>query len=180
MSNGANHMAAISGSGEVDIWTFQANAGDAITLSVAETGATNNFIPQIRLRDPSGVQVTSNWNAVAAAVNHAASISGTYTVLISSNDSGSTGTGSYIVRLARSPAAFEVPAGDEGGPMTNGANHAGAMTPGDIDMWSFEANAGETVTLSVAETGATSNFIPFIRLRSPSGALLTSNHWCPN
>lgn len=175
MTNGGNHSAAISGAGEIDIWTFQANAGETLTLSVAETGATTNFFPYIRLQSPGGAQLTSNWGAVAAEINHVTSSSGTYTVLISSADSGNAGTGSYILRLAQVPVAFVVPGGDEGGPLTNGGNHIGTIATSDLDLWSFQANAGQTLTLSVAESGATSNFFPYIRLRGPNGAQVTAN-----
>src|SRR5439155_774799 len=63
--------------------------------------------------------------------------------------------------------------GDEGGPMTNGATNAGSIYQGDFDTWTFTATQGDYIALSVGtETQATAHFAPWIRLVSPTGALL--------
>jgi hypothetical protein len=156
------------------MWSFVANAGDTLTLTVAETGATTDFAPLIRLRGPNGAPVTSSWNWAAAEINHVAAVSGTYTVVISSNDSGNVGSGAYILRMAHSPAPYIVPTGDEGGGLAVGAN-AGVIVPGDLDQWTLQATAGQTITLSVGETGATNNFAPALRLRAPNGSQVISD-----
>ena len=62
--------------------------------------------------------------------------------------------------------------GDEGGALTNGGNHPGALHLGDLDPWRFAATAGETVIVNVGETGANSPFVPWIRIFGPTGALV--------
>ena len=78
------------------------------------------------------------------------------------------GTGTYVLHLAQFPEAFIVPAGDEGGPMTNGGNYAGTNSLGDLDMWSFTANAGDNIVLRLGTVG----FLGNLSLYGPNGALL--------
>src|SRR3989449_1213118 len=57
--------------------------------------------------------------------------------------------------------------------MTDGATNAGSIYQGDFDTWTFTATQGDYIALSVGtETQATAHFAPWIRLVSPTGALL--------
>jgi len=60
----------------------------------------------------------------------------------------------------------------QGGPVTLGAAMPGTITQGDLDVWTVSATAGEHITLNISETSETDDFRPWIRLRSPSGAVL--------
>jgi hypothetical protein len=88
MTNGAIHTAAISAAGELDQWTFSANQGDAITIAIGETGADTAFYPWMRLQAPNGTQIANTWGDVAAQLSLYAPQSGTYTLIVASNDSG--------------------------------------------------------------------------------------------
>jgi hypothetical protein len=101
--------------------------------------------------------------------NYTATNSGTFTVLISAYSAATTGT--YVLHLAQTPESFIVPSGDEGGPMTNGGNYAGTITLGDLDMWTFTANAGDTINLRMGTMG----FDGVIDLFGPNGALLKAS-----
>ena len=176
MTNGENHIGAIH-LADLDLWTFQANAGDAISLSIGEVTDTGSFWPWIRLRSPTGAQLGSGYGALSGHIDiGSAPLTGTYTVLVASADSGSNGTGTYRLTLAKTPGAFVVPSGDEGGEMTNGANHTGAIPLADLDMWTFQANAGDAISVSIGELTDTGSFWPWIRLRSPTGAQLGSGY----
>ena len=83
-------------------------------------------------------------------IAYTATNSGTFTALVSAAIRG--GTGTYVLHLAQLPEAFIVPAGDEGGPMTNGGNYAGTITLGDLDMWSFTANKGDNINVRLGTT----------------------------
>src|SRR5207249_2340192 len=121
-----DHTGAIT-LGDLDQWTFSASAGDYINLRIG----TANFYATLVLYGPDGALVKS---ASDTGLKHdlplayQATNSGTFTLLVSSYVNGENGT--YDLRLAKVPGAFVVPAGDEGGPMTNGANHTGAITLG--------------------------------------------------
>src|SRR3989449_810806 len=110
----------------------------------------------------------------ASNIAATAPTSGTYTVIIGSYLSGFyDGTGSYLLTLAQGPGAVVVSTGDEGGPMTDGATNAGSIYQGDFDTWTFTATQGDYIALSVGTvTQTTAHFAPWIRLVSPTGALL--------
>jgi putative transposon-encoded protein len=76
--------------------------------------------------------------------------------------------------MAHSPGPITVSAGDEGGPLTNGALHTGEIVQGDLDVWTFTAGPGAKITLNVTQTSETDDFQPWIRLWSPTGASLGS------
>jgi Viral BACON domain len=181
MTNGEIHSAAISSPGEVDTWTFTASQNDHISLSIGEVlpgGPDPGFVPWIRLQNPMGVQIGSNSGALVGQISVTAPLSGTYTVLVASNDAFNDATGSYRLTLAKVPGAFVVPAGDQGGPMTNGQDHQGSIYVGDLDMWSFSANQNDHLSLSIGEIlpgGPDPGFNPWIRLIGPTGALVASN-----
>ena len=66
-------------------------------------------------------------------------------------------------------------ADDEGGPMTNGANHAGSIPRGDLDQWTFDATAGDVIDLTITEISDDGGFAPWIRLLASTGQLLASH-----
>jgi hypothetical protein len=172
LSNGGNHEGAISSAGEIDTWRFDANAGDSVTVSIGEVSDPGGlFVPKILLIRPDGSSSVSANNYRAAQFSLRAPVTGTYSVRVSSADAGRAGRGSYVLRLARVPGPFDTPPNDEGGPMTNGANHYGRITLGDLDMWSFSASAGDSLTVSLGEVADNSNgsFVPSITLIRPDG-----------
>jgi hypothetical protein len=166
MTNGFQHTGVID-QGDLDVWSFSANAGDGIVLRMGGTG----YNPHIRLFGPNGVMVAQGFDASFgirdADLRIQATNSGVFTVVAGSYYLN--GTGNYILTLAKSPGAIAVSPGDEGGPMANGFQHAGVMESGDIDVWSFSANAGDSIALRMGTTNA---FNPWIRLFGPNGVMV--------
>ena len=180
MTNGANHPGAISFPGELDEWTFTAAQGDALSISIGEVLPATDpmFFPWIRLIGPNGALLDSGAGALVGQIDITAPLSGAYTVRVSSSDNGNDGTGAYLLTLAKTPGTFVVPSGDEGGPLTNGDNHPGRIHLGDLDQWTFTAAQGDAITLSIGEVfegQVDPGLVPWIRLRSPTGALLSSD-----
>jgi hypothetical protein len=186
LTNGGRHAASISSVGELDTWTFTAALGDYISLSIGEklpAGPDPLFTPWIRLQRPDGVQIGSATAALATRIAVTAPLSGTYTVIVA--DYYGNKTGNYILHLIKAPGTFVVPTGDEGGPMTNGANHAGRIgapngqpisdDPGDQDPWTFTANQNDYLSISIGEKLTTEIdplFWPYIRLIGPTGTVV--------
>src|SRR2546427_420053 len=57
--------------------------------------------------------------------------------------------------------------------MTHRATNACSIYQGDFDTWTFTATQGDYIALSVGTvTQTTAHFAPWIRLVSPTGALL--------
>ena len=160
--NGAN-QAGILLLNTTNSYTFTANKGDSINLRQGTTG----FKGYLELDGPTGALLeTASGNSTDQLIAYTATSSGTFTVLVSSEYSG--GTGTYVLNLSQIPESFIVSAGDEGGTLTNGADATGTITLGDQDMWSFTANKGDNINVRLGTTG----FKGYLELYGPNGALL--------
>ena len=102
-----------------------------------------------------------------AAIAVQATNTGSFTAEVSSIFGGS---GTYNLNMARIPGDFVVSPGDNGGPLTNGWKQTGALDIGDLDVWSFDANAGDTLVMRMASA----SYNPYIRLYGPSGGLVAT------
>ena len=174
LSNGGTHTGEIK-KGDLDVWTFTATAGDRIGVHIGETTDASDFRPWIRLWAPNGVILASQSGTDAAAIDGvAAPVTGTYLVLVASFDSGFDGAGTYRLTMVHTPGPITVSAGDDGGPLTNGALHTGTITQGDLDVWTFTATAGDRIGINIGQVTETDDFRPWIRLWSPTGAILAS------
>ena len=163
MTNGASSTGTIT-LGDLDMWTFSANTGDSINLRLG----TTNFYGKLQLFGPNGalLETAGSYPVNDDLIAYTATNSGTFTVLVSDVYGGEIGT--YALHLAQIPEALIVPAGDEGGAMTNGGSSTGTITLGDLDMWTFTACIGDLINLELKTT----NFYGSLRLFGPNGALL--------
>jgi len=160
--------------GDIDAWTFTANAGDAIVVRAGEVTPGSTLLPWLRLYGPNGVLLSQDFNAAGAEVTTRATNSGTFLVVMADGNSGWTGSGNYRINLAKTGSPLVISPSDEGGPLTNGSTYLGAIEVGDIDAWTFTANAGETMVVRAGET-VSSTLTPWLRLYGPNGVLLTSD-----
>jgi hypothetical protein len=173
LGNGTTHSGTIASAGEVDTWTFAANAGDRIAVHIGEIADDNDFRPWIRLLAPGGSTVGESSGTGAAVIDDVvAPTTGTYLVLVASLDPGFDGTGTYRLTMAHTRGKITVSPGDEGGPLTNGALHGGEVVKGDVDVWTFKAKAGQRIALHIGEIVDNDDFRPWIRLWAPTGASL--------
>ncbi|HVM48797.1 MAG TPA: hypothetical protein VMU04_12270 [Candidatus Acidoferrum sp.] len=147
-------------------YTFMANTGDNIVLRLGSVG----FEGRLSLLGPTSVLLqTVGGNDTDWELAYTATNSGSFTVQASSFYAG--GSGTYVLHLAQFPEPFIVPAGDEGGPMTNGGNYTGNLTLGDLDIWTFTANAGDNIVLRLGST----NFEGNLDLYGPNGEFLKTS-----
>jgi deoxycytidine triphosphate deaminase len=169
LDNGALHTGEIV-QGDLDVWTFTANAGERIAVHIGQLTDTDDFRPWIRLWAPNGLQIGELSGVDAAAIDGAvAPITGTYLLLVASFDSGFDGEGTYQLSMTHTPGPIVVTAGDEGGPMDNGALHTGTITQGDLDVWTFTATAGDRIAVHIGQVTDSDDFRPWIRLWAPNG-----------
>jgi hypothetical protein len=172
LTNGAMHLGTII-KGDLDTWTFTANAGDRIALHIGEITDNDDFRPWIRLWAPNGTILGDTSGFDAAALNGpVAPVTGTYLVLVASFDSGYDGSGTYRLTMTKTSGAIMVSAGDQGGPLENGANHTGQIIRGDLDTWTFTATAGDRIDLHIGQITDDNDFRPWIRLWAPNGTIL--------
>lgn len=93
--------------GDVDAWTLPAKAGDTLTIRMVEgAGASRTFTPAIGLIDPTGKQIGGDAGASQAEVQQVVRLDGTYTVLVSTGDTGINiaqyaGSGPYTLSATR-------------------------------------------------------------------------------
>ncbi len=141
LTNGVLHTGEIL-KGDLDVWTFTATAGDRIGINIGQVTDNDDFRPWIRLWAPNGTILGSTSGTDAAVLDGiAAPVAGTYLVLVGSFDSGFDGSGTYRLTMTKTPGPITVSPGDQGGPLTNGVLHTGEILKGDLDVWTFTANA---------------------------------------
>ncbi len=175
MVNGLTHTAAID-TGDIDGWSFAANAGEYVVVRVGEISNGTGFTPWIRLFSPDGVQLGSGYGTLAGEVAVRLTSPGIYTVVAGDGNGSVSGTGTYRLTLAKTGSPVTISNGDEGGPLTNGYTHTASIDAGDIDAWNFTANAGEYIVVRIGEITDISGFTPWIRLFGPDGVQLDSGY----
>jgi hypothetical protein len=172
LTNGVMHIGTID-VGDLDVWTFSAIAGENITLRMGELTNGSALTPALWLYGPNGALLEAyGSSSVASEVSVRATNSGTFTVVAGDFSSFYAGSGGYRLTLAKTGDAIVTSAGDEGGPLTNGVMHTGAIDVGDADIWSFTANTGDSIVVRMGELTNGSPLTPAIWLYGPSGALL--------
>jgi hypothetical protein len=169
LTNGAMHTGEIL-KGDLDVWTFTANAGERIGLHVGEIVDNDDFRPWIRIWAPNGAVVGSAYGTDAAALEVVAGVTGNYLVLVASYNSGFDGSGTYRLTVGHTGEAITVSPGDQGGPLSG--TGTGDILQGDLDVWTFTATAGEHITIQINETAEIDDFRPWIRVWSASGSTL--------
>jgi predicted regulator of Ras-like GTPase activity (Roadblock/LC7/MglB family) len=172
LTNGLSQAGSISVAGNSNVWSIAVFGGDRVTVQLAKLTGGAGFTPRIELFGPDGESLGSRANSTAARLDIQPSANGIYTLVVS--DQAGTGTGTYSVQLAQVPEPFLIPAGDEGGSLTNGLIHAGAITLGDLDMWTLSANDGDRFSVQVAKVTGGAGFTPMIEVFSPDGTRIGS------
>ena len=142
LTNGAIHTGEIL-QGDLDVWTFDATAGQRIGVHIGEVTDTDDFRPWIRVWAPNGATLGSASGTDAAVLSDLiAPVTGTYLVLVASFDTGFDGTGTYRLTMTKTPGPITVAVADQGGPLINGALHTGEILQGDLDVLDLRCHCG--------------------------------------
>lgn len=156
----------VSGSmieGEADVVNYVGRAGDflgAVFAFVGDGGGT----PTISITDPQGALVAFNWSAASNVTGTEGTLTnaGTYQIHLSG------GVGDYRLTIISNPGPN--PGDEDTSPIISGTALAPTMTPGDVDVFYFDAIAGDRVSVEVSSLG-----MPNVSLYGPSG--LVQNTW---
>jgi len=82
LTNGVTTVGTID-TGDLDVWTVSANAGDAVVVRMGQITDVNTFDPWVRVYSPTGVEMSDNFSGTAAdEVAFTATNSGTFLVVV--------------------------------------------------------------------------------------------------
>jgi hypothetical protein len=152
--------------GEVDSYTFTANAGEGILLRLTDL-AGSAFTPWFTVYGPAGNVVTSARGTDVAGRDFAAPSTGTYTVVVYDSTAGLAQTGDYHLYFTRAPGA------NKGGALPSGHAVLGHIDEGEVDSYTFTASAGEGILLRLTDL-AGGAFTPWFTVYGPAGNVVTS------
>jgi len=175
LTNGFTYQASIP-VGDLNVWDFTANAGQAFVVRAGELSSTNDFFPWMRVYGPDGSFLGSEYGLGLVEVTFHATNSGTFMVVIANNPYySSAGDGTYRLTLAETGDPIVVAPGYSGGSLTNGFTYQANMPVGDLNVWDFTANAGQAIVVRAGESSSTNDFEPWVRVYGPDGTLLGSS-----
>jgi len=166
--------ASMDALGDLDLYSFQATAGERIILSLGEV--TPAYEPYMELYGPGGALLDTKFGNFSALIEVVAPSTGTYNVLIA--EYGDDEPGDYHLNYAKVPHAGPAldPFDGDGTVLTGSSTtNAAIQGPGDFDLYSIPAVAGEILSLSVTEGAATPAYEPYIELYGPGGNLIGTN-----
>jgi len=169
IASGENQDGSIT-AGSNQVWTFTAAINDTLLARVGELSGGTPFSPRLRLLAPDGTVLKIDTAASDVALVHRATVAGIYTIEVSA--STATATGTYRLTFLKVPGTFVVPAGDDGGALTNGGDHTGSTSLGDLDAWTFTAAVNDSLILRVGEVSGGNVYYPQLRLYAPDGTLI--------
>ena len=156
--------------GEIDIYTFQANADDFATILMGEISGETWFEPQVELHAPDGTVVDVNSGGASATIESVKlPQDGTYFII--ARDKEGWHIGEYGLSLVKNPGTIMV-ADPNGGPIAPGEYKTGSLTEGDLDPYTFWANAGDSVTILIGEVSGETWFEPQVELHAPDGTVV--------
>jgi hypothetical protein len=177
--SGQTIAGTIGHSGQVDTYTFTANAGNSFDITVGDADATSGFHPYLQVLSPTGPRIINNGTpATKTSVDGIYTVpptgAGTYTVLV--QDYFGTGTGGYNIELGKAPSAQHADSNGDGGLLTSGQTKAGNISRfGDIDVFTFSAAAGNSFDITFGDANAASGLHPYLQVFNPTGTRVLNN-----
>src|SRR5665213_2456096 len=173
IASGQTKAGTINWTGDLDVYTFTAAAGNTFDLSLGDAGATSQLQPYLQVFGPDGTRVGNTFNyATNTSVNVIYTVpsadGGTYTAVV--QDAVGNHVGSYDLELAVAPATQAPDSDGDGGPIVSGQTKAGTINrTGDLDVFTFSALAGNTIDVSLGDASAASQLEPYLQVFGPNG-----------
>ena len=159
-----------------DVYSFSVPAGAYVFAEVSEVGTHDpTYTPYVEIDKPNGTLGSSDSSSLYAGTDVFNATGGTWTVYTWRN-SGTTG-GTYAMQIVVVPGASGVSGGNAGGSMYPGATYSGSISGNPLDIYTFNAIAGQNFTATVTDTGGTS-YVAWMQILKPDGtnvALVTTS-----
>jgi YD repeat-containing protein len=152
--------------GEQNFYTFTANAGDAVTIRLIRTSGV--MTPNLELYDSTGQLIGSDLPSTgnSAKIDKVFSTRGTYTLVVF--DNGNNDIGGYNLIMQRWNIPCSVPT------LTCGQTVSSSLDAGEQDFYTFAANAGDNVVLTLTRTSG--DLDPGLDAYDSSGNPIDSDH----
>lgn len=150
--NGAMHSDQIE-LGDLDSYTFFAELGDFVYSRVS--GPT--FSPGFKIIRPDGLPLQVD----SSAASFVAPMTGIYTLILGDWSSNDRGTGPYNLYFARAPGA------NEEGMLVYGGTRNAYISRADIDSFTFKAQTGDSITISVLDGNSADKMTPLFEVIGP-------------
>lgn len=137
----------IAAPGEICAHTFSASQDEYVYVWVINENLGEMFGPRTLIYDPSGNKVSEDFTSVSAERVFRASSSGTYTIRVEEGARSYTGKYAVYLQRLRNPVFAQ--------PITTGQQLRGSIKSAyQHNVYTFEANAGERVSIEVSEIPA--------------------------
>ncbi len=176
--SGQTKSGSIQRLGDVDIYTFTANAGDSYELSLGDADANTPYQPFLTIYGPTGTQIgsqSSNSHNTSVRLIETAAATGTYTAVVQDTSFNGSDLGAYTLEMVRAPATQQADSDGDGGTFVSGQTKSGSIQRlGDVDIYTFTANAGDSYELSLGDADANTPYQPFLTIYGPTGTSIAS------
>lgn len=151
-------------------FTVTLKAGQAFVAAAGDPGTTS-FAPELLLISPTGRTVATVGGDKGALLSTTVSTTGTYTLRV--RDSKSDQSGSVKV-TAFYTGASTITDSDDAFTAQSGRRFAATIAPGDLDVWTVNAKAGQFLSVFATENIVGSALDPGIILIGPDGKIITT------
>ncbi|HEY7119260.1 MAG TPA: hypothetical protein VH475_21905, partial [Tepidisphaeraceae bacterium] len=171
--NSAERRPGLIRPGDIDAYSFDLAAGNGAFWTVGET-VENSLAPRLIVVGPTGNVISNTTGArgtAASLVAAGAATAGTYFALVMDGAGGEPGE--YALTGVAVPAV-QMPDDVDSGSLAPNQPRAGALPPGDADVYTVVANAGQPLTFTLGRTGPTT-LTPGLIVYGPTGAIAGSN-----
>ena len=158
--------------GDIDTFTINASAGDDIFFTIDETTSSSAYM-MVTLHGPSGELLLSEWASTGYRLDLInAPTTGTYTYVVREY------YGQYEAQYALTAVVADANFDYDNVQLSDGVPVAGTLDVADIDTFTISANAGQNLSLTIAETPSSSAYL-YVSLHGPNGQLLAYD-WASN
>jgi hypothetical protein len=166
LNSGVSLQGQLKIPGDVNWYTFDANAGDAVYAVLSEGTDSSSLYPWLQLFGPDGKTLASNYGSTYTNIDLALTNAGKYTLRVRDHDNNG---GNYVLSFVQSSKSVN--------PLTSGVSLTGKLqVPGDINWYYFTVNAGDAIFAVLSEGAGSSDLYPWLELLGPDGKSLASNY----
>jgi len=159
LSSGVSLMGQLKVPGDINWYSFTAEAGDAMYAVLSEGANSDALYPWLELLGPDGKVIVGQDGSVYCTIDQGLTTNGKYTLRV--RDYNNKG-GQYVLSFMQLSRSVNL--------LTSGASIKGQLkVPGDINWYTFDANEGDAVNMVLSEGDNAESLYPWLELLGPDG-----------